>query len=135
MGEDDAETDDEEVERPDAQDAAQVEVAERDVAGLLPLLEQKRRDEKGAEGEEEIDAGGAGLDHATPEPGEREVQAAVECGLVRERVREEDAEKGVEADAIELRPVEPSWSTDDRRCGPVESFHGLAHRILLRGTG
>ena len=55
-----------EVERPDAQDAADVKGAEIDVAEALTLADEKLGDEIGAEHEEQIDAEGSGVADGRP---------------------------------------------------------------------
>ncbi len=59
-----------EVERPDAQDAADVEGAEIDAAEALALADEQLGDEIGAEDEEEIDAEGSGVADAGQQRGE-----------------------------------------------------------------
>ncbi len=51
--------DEQEVERPDAQDATEIKPAQGDCARLLPLAQQDRGDEESAQGKEQVNPGRA----------------------------------------------------------------------------
>jgi hypothetical protein len=94
--------DDGEVERPDAEDAAQVEPADADGAGAACLVEQQVGDEEARQGEEEADGEQAVEEERAP-GGVRQPDAP----LVERDVFEDDEKGGEEAQAVEAREVDP----------------------------
>ena len=90
------------VDRPDAQRAARVEVAE--VVRLVAGFKQDRRDQKSGENEEEIDAG--------PSPERCVVEPC--AGEARMAVVENDAQNCEAAQSLEFRDVgrQPGWALD-----------------------
>ena len=113
-----ADQDDQVVQRPDPQDAADPERAERDAAVAGLLAEQERRDQVAAQDEEELDAVSAVLAEA------RERPAADDLGHDRPghaSVEQVDHHEGDEPQAVEL--------------GEVDALGGLGRRRAVRPAG
>ena len=59
MREHNAHSNQQKIQRPDAQDAAKIKSAEQNATRFLPLPQQDGSDQEGAQGKEQIDAGRA----------------------------------------------------------------------------
>jgi hypothetical protein len=96
------------VQRPDAQDAAEVKREHVDLASCLALAHEECRDQKRAQGEEQIDSECTARSDADDQLGETrwDVRLPIKVRLSGDGVTQEDEAERQEADQIQLGQIE-----------------------------
>src|SRR5271156_6800983 len=101
----------------------------RNSSCLLPLPQQDRGDQKGAQRKEQIDTCGARLGNRSPQPWQRHMQTAIEGRLIGQRMTNEYAQKRVEPQSVKFGPIEAMLRSESPPCRCMRDSSQLAHFI------